>query len=46
VFAERLPILPLFHRSVRVHHRVDVRRVGFAATGLLLYADMFLFGGY
>ena len=45
-FAERLPILPLFHRSIRVHHRVDVRRVAFDATGRLLYPDMFLFGGY
>ena len=45
-FAERLPILPLFHRSIRVHHRVDLRRVAFDATGRLLYPDMFLFGGY
>jgi peptide/nickel transport system substrate-binding protein len=45
-FAERLPVLPLFHRSIRVHHRVDVRRVVFDATGRLLYPDMFLFGGY
>lgn len=45
-FAERLPVLPLFHRSIRVHHRVDVRRVAFDATGRLLYSDMFLFGGY
>lgn len=45
-FAQRLPVLPLFHRSIRVHHRVDVRRVAFDATGRLLYPDMFLFGGY
>jgi ABC-type transport system substrate-binding protein len=45
-FAERLPVLPLFHRSIRVHHRVDVRRVAFDATGRILYPDMFLFGGY
>ncbi len=45
-FAQRLPILPLFHRAIRVHHRVDVRRVAFDATGRLLYPDMFLFGGY
>ena len=45
-FAERLPIVPLFHRAVRVHHRVDVRRVRFDAIGRLQYADMFLFGGY
>jgi ABC-type transport system substrate-binding protein len=45
-FADRLPIVPLFHRAVRVHHRVDVRRIGVGATGRLEYADMFLFGGY
>lgn len=45
-FARRLPLVPLFHRAVRVHHRVDIRRVDFDATGQLLYADMFLFGGY
>ena len=46
VFADRLPIVPLFHRAVRVHHRVDVRRLRFDAIGRLRYADMFLFGGY
>ncbi|HUS67421.1 MAG TPA: ABC transporter substrate-binding protein [Kofleriaceae bacterium] len=45
-FADRLPILPLFHRAVRVHHRVDVRRLRFDAIGRLQYPDMFLFGGY
>ena len=44
-FERRLPILPLMHRAIRVHHRVDVRRVGFDAVGRLLYADTFLFGG-
>lgn len=45
-FADRLPIIPLFHRAVRVHHRVDVRRLRFDAIGRLQYPDMFLFGGY
>jgi peptide/nickel transport system substrate-binding protein len=45
-FADRLPIVPLFHRAIRVHHRVDVRQVGFDGTGRLLYASMHLFGGY
>ena len=45
-FGDRLPVLPLFHRAVRVHHRVDVRQVWFDATGRLFYASMHLFGGY
>jgi ABC-type transport system substrate-binding protein len=45
-FARRLPIVPLFHRAIRVHHRADVRRIGFDATGVLRYGSMHLFGGY
>jgi peptide/nickel transport system substrate-binding protein len=45
-FGQRLPVVPLFHRAIRVHHRVDVRRISFDATGRLLYGDMYLFGGY
>jgi peptide/nickel transport system substrate-binding protein len=45
-FGQRLPILPLFHRSIRVHHRADVRRISFDATGVLRYGHVFLFGGY
>ncbi|HLU66821.1 MAG TPA: ABC transporter substrate-binding protein [Kofleriaceae bacterium] len=44
-FEDRLPVLPLLHRSIRVHHRIDVRRITFDATGRLQYADLFLFGG-
>jgi ABC-type transport system substrate-binding protein len=44
-FARRLPVIPLFHRSIRVHHRIDVRRIEFDAVGRLRYADSFLFGG-
>jgi len=45
-FGQRLPIVPLFHRAIRVHHRADVRRIGFDASGLLRYGSMYLFGGY
>jgi ABC-type transport system substrate-binding protein len=41
-FGERLPIVPLFHRAIRVHHRVDVEQVWFDATGRLVYASMHL----
>ncbi len=45
-FGQRLPILPLFHRAIRVHHRADVRRISFDATGVLRYGNVYLFGGY
>ena len=45
-FGQRLPIVPLFHRAIRVHHRADVRRISFDATGVLRYGRMYLFGGY
>ncbi len=40
-FDQRLPILPLFHRSVRVHFRRDLRGVGFDGTTRLGLADIF-----
>jgi MarR-like DNA-binding transcriptional regulator SgrR of sgrS sRNA len=43
-FAERLPILPLVFRAVRIWHRTDVRGLGFDASGRPSYADLFLFG--
>ncbi|MBL9012862.1 MAG: hypothetical protein JNL83_01730 [Myxococcales bacterium] len=43
-FAERLPIVPLLFRAVRIWHRSDVRGLGFDATGRPSYADMFYFG--
>lgn len=43
-FSERLPIVPLLFRAVRIWHRTDVRGLGFDATGRPSYADMFLFG--
>ena len=43
-FGERLPILPLVFRAVRIWHRTDVRGLGFDASGRPSYADLFLFG--
>jgi len=42
-FAERLPVVPLFHRAVRAHHRTIVRGVGFDALGRIAFADLYLF---
>ena len=43
-FAERLPIVPLLFRAVRIWHRSDVRGLGFDASGRPNYAEMFLYG--
>lgn len=43
-FAERLPIVPLMFRAVRLWHRTDVRGLGFDASGRPSYAEMFLHG--
>lgn len=45
-FAERWPIVPVFHRAVRLHHRKDVRVRGevFDAVTRLSYQNMFMFG--
>ena len=43
-FAARLPILPLLHRAVRVHHRSDVRGVALDASARIGLADLFFFG--
>lgn len=43
-FDQRLPILPLFHRAVRVHFRHDLRGVGFDGTTRLGLADVFARG--
>jgi MarR-like DNA-binding transcriptional regulator SgrR of sgrS sRNA len=43
-FDERLPIVPLMFRSIRLWHRTDVRGVSFDATGRPCFADLFLFG--
>lgn len=43
-FAQRLPIVPLFHRAVHVHHRDDVRGMALDHAARLSYADLFFFG--
>ncbi len=43
-FAERLPIVPLAFRSVRIWYRSDVHGLGFDAAGRVGFADAFLFG--
>ncbi len=42
LFAARLPILPLYHRAVRVHHRTDLRGAWFDASARLGIADLFV----
>jgi ABC-type transport system substrate-binding protein len=43
-FGQRVPILPLMFRAVRVWHRTDVHGVSFDAAGRPCYADLFFFG--
>ena len=43
-FGERMPILPLMFRAVRIWHRTDVRGLGFDATGRPDLADLFYSG--
>ena len=43
-FGDRLPILPLVFRAVRLWHRTDVRGLGFDATGRPDLADLFYAG--
>jgi hypothetical protein len=43
-FGDRLPILPLVFRAVRIWHRTDVRGLGFDATGRPDLADLFYAG--
>ncbi|MCX5747806.1 MAG: hypothetical protein NT062_35530, partial [Proteobacteria bacterium] len=44
VFGERLPILPLMFRAVRIWYRTDVRGLGFDALGRVGFANLSLFG--
>jgi len=44
VFADRVPIVPLMFRAVRLWHRTDVRGLTFDASGRPCYADLFFFG--
>lgn len=41
-FAARLPIIPLYHRAVRVHHRADLRGAWFDSSARLGVADLFV----
>lgn len=43
VFAERLPVVPLYHRAVRAHHKKTLRGLAFDFLGRLGYADAFSF---
>jgi ABC-type oligopeptide transport system substrate-binding subunit len=43
-FAARLPLIPLYHRALRVHHRTDVRGVALDACGRIGLADLFVWG--
>jgi hypothetical protein len=43
-FGERLPIVPLVFRAVRMWHRTDVRGMSFDATGRPDLADLFYAG--
>lgn len=44
VFADRVPIVPLMFRAIRLWHRTDVRGLSFDASGRPCYADLFFFG--
>jgi ABC-type transport system substrate-binding protein len=43
-FAKDLPIVPLYLRSLRVHHRGDLRGLAFDGIARLDLADLFQFG--
>ncbi len=40
-FGKRWPVLPLYHRAVRAHHRRTLHGVGFDAQGRVGFADVF-----
>ncbi len=43
-FAKAWPVVPLYFRALRIHHRTDVRGLAFDGTARLGLADAFLFG--
>ena len=43
-FRRRLPIVPLLHRSIRAHHRVDINGFFFDGSGQTEWANVFFFG--
>jgi peptide/nickel transport system substrate-binding protein len=44
-FAARLPIVPLFHRAVRAHHKRTLRGLAVDELGRLSFADAYLWSG-
>lgn len=44
VFARRLPVIPLFHRAVRIHHRMNIHGLSARSTSMFSLDDLFLFG--
>jgi hypothetical protein len=40
-FGQRWPIVPLYHRAVRMHHRDTWHGLGFDALGRASYADAY-----
>lgn len=43
-FSRRLPVVPLFHRAVRVHHRSNVRGLRLDHAAALPFADLYFSG--
>jgi MarR-like DNA-binding transcriptional regulator SgrR of sgrS sRNA len=43
-FEKQLPIVPLYHRALQVHHRTDVRGLVFDKSGRICWAELFLHG--
>ncbi len=43
-FATTMPIVPLFHRNLRLHIRSDVKGVAFTETETVDYPGIFIFG--
>jgi MarR-like DNA-binding transcriptional regulator SgrR of sgrS sRNA len=44
-FAARVPIVPLFHRALRAHHKRTLRGVAFDVLGRLGWADVYVWTG-
>ncbi len=43
-FAKQLPVVPLFHRGLRVHNRSDLLGIEFDSRARLGYEDIYFFG--
>ncbi len=43
-FANQLPLIPLFHRGLRIDSRSDLLSIQFDGSGRLRYEDLFFFG--